>query len=356
MPLWMLMQLTRKYRAPAGDDGDGGGAVDRGDDWTPTTDEAPESPDQKAQRLEREAETRRKDEEAAAKAKAKPEGSADADDKKNDVEDASDKENGSGDKKKDTRIPLKRHEALLAKERERREELERQIKGFQGSQQVANTNEELTKAETKIVDLEKQYAKALTDGDVTKAAALMADIRKTERRVSELNAAGKIAAAEARAIETTRYQVALERIEAQYPELNEDAEEYDEDTYKEVVDLMNAYRASGRTPTEALQKAVKVLLGARTSAQKAATTVKPRVDTDEVDPEKLKAERKKAAVDKALDAVDKSPATATTKAGLNSDSAGAQRTAKDVIKMSQADFAKIDEKELARLRGDEVDA
>ena len=163
-------------------------------------------------------------------------------------------------------------------------------------------------------------------------------------------------AAEARAVETTRYQIALERVEAAYPALNEDHDDFDKEVYEEVVDLMGAYRTKGLTPTEALQKSVRMVFRGqeKTATQERATTVKPRVDEADVD--KVKADRKKGAVDKALEAVDKSPGTATAKHGMNSNEAGAGRTAKDVIKMSQSEFAKLDEKELARLRGDEVEA
>lgn len=359
MVLWKQRLLARMYRAPAGDDGDGGGAVDRGDDWVPTGDDAPESPDAKALRLEKEAATRRKDEEeAAAKGKEKAKGAADAgaeDDPDGEGKGEGDPKNDA-DKKKDTRIPLSRHKAMLEKERERREELERQIKSFQGAKEVANTSKEISDLEEKITKLDADYAKALADGETGKAAQINREIRALDRQVSDLNAQHKIAAAEARAVETTRYQIALERIEAAYPVLNEDDDAFDKEVYEEVVDLMGAYRAKGLTPTEALQKSVRMVFRGqeKTSSQEKATTVKPRVD--EVDADKLKAERKKSAVEKALEAEGKSPGTATAKHGMNSNEAGAGRTAKDVIKMSQKEFAELDEKELARLRGDEVEA
>ena len=360
MVLWKQRLLARMYRAPAGDDGDGGGAVDRGDDWVPTGDDAPESPDAKALRLEKEAATRKKDEEeAAAKGKAdksKAEGGEggedDPDGEGSDTDAGKDKDG----KRKDTRIPLSRHKAMLEKERERREELERQIKSFQGAREVANTSKEISDLEEKIGKLDTDYAKAMADGETAKAAQIMREIRTLDRQVSDLNAQHKIAAAEARAVETTRYQIALERVEAAYPVLNEDHDDFDKEVYEEVVDLMGAYRAKGLTPTEALQKSVRMVFRGqeKTATQERATTVKPRVDETDVD--KVKAERKKTAVEKALEAEGKSPGTATAKHGMNSNEAGAGRTAKDVIKMSQSEFAKLDEKELARLRGDEVEA
>lgn len=353
--MWLMKMkaLARLYRAP--EPGEDGAGADRGDDWTPTPDEAPESPDMKAARLEKEAEDRKKDE-AGAKGKEKPEDKA-----KGEGEDKpEDKPEGEEDKdkKKDTRIPLKRHKEMLEREREKREDLERQLKQYQGSKELADTSKEIGDLENQIAAKETEYAKALADGETEKAAKLGVEIRKLDRQISDLNAQHKIAAAEARAVETTRYQIALERVEAAYPQLNEDHDDFDKEVYDEVVDLMGAYRARGLTPTDALQKSVRMVFRgvSKTSAQEKAATVTPRVDKDEVDPEKIKAERKKGAIDKALEAVEKSPGTATSKNGLNSNEAGGVRSAKDVIKMSQDDFAKLDEKELARLRGDEIEA
>lgn len=344
----LITRLTgRLYRAPVpGDDGAGGGGdekVDRGDDFTPTGEDAPEN---------KPAAEPKKDEKPLPKDKkgALKELSGEDDPEKGEGDPEQDPEDPKN-KKKDTRIPLKRHQELLNKERERREAAENALKGFKGQEQVVKTNEEITVRENKVVDLEKDYAKALTDGEHAKAAEIMGKIRKLEREIVTLESDAKVAAAEARAIETARYRVTLERIEEAYPVLNEDSPEFDEDVYKEVVDLANAYVAGGRSPSDALQRAVKKELGGETYAQRQATEVKPRVDKEDVQAA-TRAARAKEGTDKTLKATEKSPATAVAKAGLNSNERGAERTAKDVIKMSQADFAKIDEKELARLRGD----
>lgn len=358
MNIWKLKALARLYRAPG--EGEGSGeAVDRGDDFVPTDDDADDAAEAKQNAIAAKAAKLTKDAKqtaAVAKGGLKALEGTEGDDDDADPDETEEEKEAreAAAKTKDKRIPLKRHEAILAKERERREQLETQLKGFQGQQVVAKTNDEITKRETKISELEADMAKAQADGEHAKVAKLMSDIRKLDREVMGLESEVKIAAAESRAIETARYRVTLERIEEQYPILNEDSPEFDEEVYTEVVDLMKAYRAAGRTPADALQRAVKKELGASTYAQKQATTVKARVDEDDVQA-KTKAERTAAATDKTLKAL-KQPATATAKTGLNSNDAGAAKTAKDVIKMSQADFAKLDEKELARLRGDEVNA
>lgn len=365
MNIWKLKALARLYRAPAGEGGDGSGEkVDRGDDFVPTDDDAADAAAAaEAALAAKSAKVAKAAKQVAAVAKAGLKGldadaDADADEEAPDGETEEEKaeREAAAAKKGAKRIPLSRHEAILAKERERREVLETQLKGYQGQQAVVKTNDEISKRETKIVELEGEMAKAQADGEHAKVAKLMRDIRTLDREVMALESEVKIAAAESRAIEVARYRVTLERIEEQYPILNEDSDEFDEDVYKEVVDLMNAYKAAGRAPSDALQRAVKKELGASTYAQKQATTVKPRVDEADVDVQaKTKAERTAAATDKTLKAL-KQPSTAVAKTGINSNDAGAARTAKDVIKMSQSDFAKLDEKELAKLRGDEVEA
>ena len=84
-----------------------------------------------------------------------------------------------------------------------------------------------------------------------------------------------------------------------------------------------------------------------TKAQEDATTVAPRVSEKDV-----AAERKKLAAGKAADAVTRQPPS-TSKAGTDN-TRTVSLTPQDVSKMSQDKFAKLDEAELAKLRGDEL--
>lgn len=250
--------------------------------------------------------------------------------------------------KKDTRIPLSRHEALLAKERERREAAERQVAQYQNSTQVAKTNEDLTKLEDTVLDMEGKYNKLMADGEVEKARELMTKIRQTERSIIKAQSDAQMAVAMAQAAESARYSIALERIEEAYPELNEDHDDYDAEKMADVADLKAVYMRRGTTPTQALQKAVlKFFPKTETKAQEDATTVAPRVSEKDV-----AAERKKLAAGKTADAVTRQPAS-TSKAGTDN-TRTVSLTPQDVIKMSQDKFAKLDEAELAKLRGDEL--
>jgi hypothetical protein len=197
--------------------------------------------------------------------------------------------------------------------------------------------------------MEKEYAKLLSDGEADKASTVMAKIRSAERVMTEAKSDMKLQAFEARATENARFTIAVERIEASYPQLNSTHDEFDQPLMAEVTDLTQAYLARGLTPTAALQKAVKILLGTETTRQASATSTQPRVTEKDV-----AAERKAAAVKKTTEAVGKTPAS-LNRVGIDSDKLGGGiADAAAVMNMSQKEFAALDEKVLARLRGDDL--
>lgn len=264
-------------------------------------------------------------------------------------DEAKDDEEDKDDKKaqKDTRIPLSRHKEILEKEREQRATLEAQLAQYQKGQTIADVNKEITALETSVLKLEKEYAAAIVDGKTDEAAALMSQIRKAERDMAESKSDMKIQAAEIRATERARFNVTLERIESSFPVLNPDHDDYDQTVMDEVVELKDAYQLKGLTPTAALQKAVKLIVGAANTKQEVATTSQPRVN-----PEQVAAERKAAAVKKTAGAMEKTP-PAADKIGESSDKLGGGKVdALAVMKMSQKEFAALNDETLAQLRGD----
>lgn len=335
MNLTLNHPLRRLYRN-AGDASGGTDTLDRGDNVDPPADKSGQGEGGEAAAaalLEKElADKAAEDLAAAAKAEAEkdPDGDPAAKD----------------EVKKDSRIPLSRHKEILQKERDARAVAERELKKYQGGEKVADLNADIKAAETTVQALEKEYAKLITDGESEKAAAKMSEIRRTEREISEAKSDAKIASAVARATENVRYNTALERIESEYPMLNEDHDDFDEAAFGEVVELMNGYKAQGYTPTDALQKAVKKELGAKTAAQKKVVDTAPRVD-----PKEVAAARKKDAVDKTIGAVENQPPS-TTKVGQDGDKAGGGLSAKAVMGMNQKDFASLTDEQLARMRGD----
>lgn len=334
MPIWKQALLSR-YHAPAGDDGaDTGGTatLDRGDDFMADID--PDDPDGEL---------------AAAAEKSADKPVEKAEDPKAQDDDA-DNDDAADDKPraKGQRIPLNRHKEILAKERAQREALEQRLAQYEKGQQIAQTNDELTKIEDSILQMEKQYNSLLADGDIEKASALMSKIRQAERSIVETKAEMRAQAAEIRARESARYDIVLERIEEAYPVLDPESDTYDSETLTDVADLKQVYQNRGMTPTKALQAAVKKLLGQGDRSQKSATEVAPRVSEKDI-----AAERKKGAVAKTVDATRRTPPS-TRDIGMDSDKAGGGLSPKDVMAMSQDEFSKLTDEQLARMRGDIV--
>lgn len=323
--------LLGRYQAPSTKDGDDLGG-DRGDAvLTPDEDEDdvdPENPDKGEKDLK----------DPFAKEDEKEET---ADDKTGEKADEKDKAKGKA-------IPLDRHKQILEREREARAELERKLSQYQQGQKVADINEDLTKMEDKVLAMEKQYNKLLADGEIERASELMGKIRRAEREIVQTQADMKIQASVAHATEAARYNIALERVEEAYPQLNPDSDEFDKDLLADVADMKQMYQQRGQTPTAALQAAVRRLLGQDTRSQQQATEVAPRVSDKDV-----AAERKKQAVAKTVAAVGSTPPN-TANIGMDSDRAGGQLTAKKIMDMNQDEFAKLDEAQLAKLRGDTV--
>ena len=168
-----------------------------------------------------------------------------------------------------------------------------------------------------------------------------------QRELVETKSEARIAAATAQAAERARYDMALERIEEAYPALNPQADEFDQERLADVAALKQGYQQQGMTPTQALQKAVKKLFPAATATQEKATTVQPRVTEKDI-----AAERKKMAAAKTAEVIGKQPAN-VGKAGEDNNRT-VTLTAKDVIEMPQDQFAKLDEAELKKLRGDDL--
>lgn len=338
----LMRTLLRRYQSPANDDGsDLPGGEDYGDDFVPTGDDADDAGTRKAAAGDEGQSTEGSGEEGAdEELRAAAEGDGDGEEDK--------KNTGTPRTGKGKFIPLDRHEKLLRKERARREEAEAQLQQSRAGREMASINEDLSKVEDELVTMEEKYNDLLAEGDTKGAAQLMTQIRRKNAELNTVTAQQRDAEVMARAVEKVRYDEALDRIEEAYPELDPDSDEYDEDTYQDVVDLMQAGQRRGLSPTKALQRAVARVMGADTSAQKRATTATPRVDEDDV-----AARRKGAAVRRNLDAAKRTP-PATHRVGAGNDAAGGALTAKAVMAMSEEEFAKLSEKDLAKLRGDEL--
>ena len=268
------------------------------------------------------------------------------------VEDADDSsvEQAKGEKAKDARIPAARHKEILEKERAKTAALAAEVAQLKQrkavSEGAADATAALTTLEADVERMEAEYATLLSDGETKQAIAVMARIRQAERHMAEVKSDLKIQAATLQAAENSRYETALNRVEAAYPALNPDHDDYDAKTEARVARLSRANQMEGMTPVAALQDAVETVLGAVTAAQERATTVTPRAPKD------VGAERKAAAVAKAVQAVGSQPPSLGGVGAASDTRGGGRYDAASAVKLSQAEFAKLGEAELAAMRGD----
>lgn len=343
----------------ADDDGSAGGAaVDRGDTLSAG---APALDDTAKADVAAEAERIRAEAAAAAAAAAKPgEVDPNAPLEGETAEETAARVAAAGDDKKGkaAMIPVERHKAMLDKAREERDSLAAQLAQQAKGREIVETNAEITKVETAITAKETEYNAALIAGEVEKAGKLMTEIRAMERGIGDLRADMRAQVAETRAVERVRYDTTVERLEAAYDQLNPEHESFDKAQVAEVMDLKAAYETRGMAPSAALQKAVKLIMGAETTKQKTAANTTARVSAEDAAAATAaaaaEAKRTEEATRKALDAAGKTPPSAA-KVGVDSDKlGGGQVTADMVMKMDQGKFAKLDEDTLARLRGDAI--
>lgn len=261
-------------------------------------------------------------------------------------------EQGKNEKpKKDTRIPLARHQAMLDKVRNEREALIAENARLRQNSQSTKINESIDDTEVKLVEMEVEYNELLGKGELKDAAKLMTEIRRMERTVSDTKADVKAKAAADEAYERVKYDATLNKIEEAYPELNVDSEEYNEEKTEEVLGLFSSFVRDGLDRTTAMQKAVKYVMGSATSKEKQATEVTE--ENDKLTPEQIAQQRKQDALKRNIDAANRQPAN-VSKLGIDSDKGSAKLTGKDAISMSQTSFDKLTEEELSKIRGDSV--
>ena len=303
-------------------------------------DEEDEMPSRKPKVIEKSPVERAREPKAKEKEKDEPKTLADADEVANKAEADAAAHTGKGI------MPLDRHETILNKVREERDEAVRALANAQGGQRIVQTNNEITVLEAEVEGLQDKYDDAVINGEKEEARGLARQLRSKERELGDKKTSIAVSIARSEAIESTRFDIARERIEAAYPVLQPGHDDYDQKMMDAVLELTRMHQHYGYTATDAMQAAVRLKLGAEGVTQQEAASVKPRV-TDET----LKATRKENAVDKALKTVTKQPPT-TEKVGLDNDKLGRKKTARDVLKMSDKEFDNLSDEELAEMGGD----
>lgn len=305
--------------APADDDGSAGGAVDRGDNLgaDPVTTEEDQT-------------TGTEGATDAVTTDEDPDKTADPDD--------------STKKDDDKFIPKNRFDEAVQKERLAKEEYARRLKEFEDKEAQRNVAADFAEAQKYVKDMIKQHTTLLADGELDKAADLMEKILELKEEISERKAEAKALTAKDQAKEEVRYDALVAKLEADFPQINPDAEEFDTAVVRRVQAMMSGLMQTERmSASQALKEAVDIVIGA---PKKADAGSKQKA-------EDLGMRRKEEAVRKAMDAKGKQPAS-TNGVGVDHDKTGGALDSSAVMKMSYDEFVKLPDSKLADLRGDHV--
>jgi len=250
-------------------------------------------------------------------------------------------------KKANIRVPKARLDEVTQKARAREADLKRQIDELQNKLTGKEAKTEVDRFKAEIDSMQDKYEDLVQEGRKDEARAIRKKIDAAREELAEYRLATASDRARAAAMDDLRYDAALANVEAKFPALNPDHEAFDEELSTEVVTLLEAFLAKGFTRAAALQKSVKYVMG---------PDHEPTKEDEKDTTSTLRAKQQADARKKVADAASRTPPN-TNKVGENSDKHGERGNGKgiDVMRLSQAEFKKLDEQTLSDLRGDTVE-
>lgn len=305
--------------------GSGGGSVDRGDTLAPATDDAPVVSDEDVKVAT--GQTEDEDENAQPRDSQGKFAKKERDDE-------------------EVRIPKSRYDEQVAKERARAEAAERRLAEIEQQRRQVARGADIGQLEANVKELRNLERKALIAGDDDKAAELSEQADRLNRQIAIEEARDMSVQAKEQAREEIRWDMTVERIEAEYPALDENSEEFDQDLTDDVIDKMNGYMSRDRMPrSQALVKAVQYVMNRR-------APVEDQPSGKGLDRGAEKS-RKEAAVAKNIDASNRQPAS-PKKVGADSDKFGKNGPTPEADQMSYEEFSALPDTTKAKMRGDYV--
>lgn len=240
-------------------------------------------------------------------------------------------------------IPKDRFDEAVRKERAEKEQLANRLQELEQREQQRAVAADMQEASKQIKEMIKEHTSLLADGDLDKASDLMEKLLQMQSDMAERRAEAAANNAKDRAKQEVQYDALVARLETEYPAINPESPDFDDNSVRKVQAYMTGLMQTERvSPSKALQEAVDTILGAAKPPPppaEAATDAGLR--------------RKEAAVTKALDARQRQPAS-TKDVGVDSDKVGGPLDASAVMKMSYDEFEKLPDTKLAEMRGDYI--
>lgn len=264
-----------------------------------------------------------------------------------DDEDADANDDDEGDTKaaRPKTIPISRFNEAQRKSRERMEELQKQIETLQKKTTAEETKSAETDLEAAIDDLEKQHNDALKDGDAEAAGRIRREIRHKEREAVLLLSKQTSTEARNMAVEEVRVDLLIERLESDYPMLDPESNEYDEDMISLISATRRGYEAEGMASSAALEKASQDIL-----TRLAPDTKKPLGKRGGLGSDEVTNRRGKQVKRNIEDSKRQPPNTASI--GKDSNKKGGGVDTDNVLNLSDEELEALPKATLAKLRGD----
>lgn len=227
---------------------------------------------------------------------------------------------------KEPMIPKSRFDEVLAKQKALQKKLDDAL-----APQVEDVKEA---PEFDFDTKEIEYQTLVMEGESEKATQLRKEIREAEKQQMMFEVQAKMGQTVSQNQEMVDLQTKATQLESMYPELNQANPEFNQDKTNEVLELRDAYMTQGYMGADALDKAVKLLMG--TPAPQA-----PKADPVQ---EKIVEKKKIANTTKKVQASEKQPPAMKGKNKVEKKV--------DINKMSVDEFAALPDETLRRMRGD----
>lgn len=223
------------------------------------------------------------------------------------------------------RIPKARFDEAVGAERARADQLAAQLEQERAARQQPQGPNAFQKLAADIETLQDEYEELLIDGLKDEAKAVRTQLNRMRDKYTDARTHSITEQAKVETQQAAHYHNTLAGIEAAYPTLNPDHAQFNDAAAAEVADLMRAFVANGEASATALQRAAKYVMGTAAPAA----------------PTRATASRQRAAEAQLRQPYD-TAITGRTSAG----------DAQGLHKVSFEEFKKLDDKTLARARGD----
>ena len=244
-------------------------------------------------------------------------------------------------------IPKTRFDQAVQKERGEKAELAQRLKQYQDRDRQQNEAQNFEESQLKVKEMLKQHSNLLADGDLDKASDVMEAVLQLRDDMQNARMERQANNARNGARIEVQYDSTVQRLEAEYPEINPDADDFDPIAVRRVQMMITGLMQNeGKNPAEALQEATDILL--KPAKQAKGDTLRDAPSQEAVDSGLRRTQQQ---IDKNIQTAAKQPPSLDS-VGKDHDKTGGALDADMLSSMSFDEFIKVPDSELAKMRGD----